>query len=362
MNLLEEHSVNVNAFFDNNPTLIGTAIRSINGNSIKIMSPYKVNGKACLYIIAVTKPEFRRELRSQLQEIGIDMDDIIAVAYESRSYEYMSTLDEKFYQEELQTMYFEEFNKYINWQNPITYNEKINWEKINNRDSRRERLADKYLVRDWVRERIGEKYLTKLYGVWDDANEIDFERLPNKFVLKVNNGSQRNIIVKDKGQIKKEEVCRQLNEWKKINFAYKNLELQYKNIIPKIICEEYLEGVADSVYEYDVYCFHDKPMYIWCIKGSHKPECKASFYDLNWQIQPFSYFYPKDEVMAPKPENLEEMLKLTEVLCKDFSHIRVDWFSLPDGRVLFGEMTFSSCAGICHWEPEEYDTVFGNFI
>lgn len=357
--LLVSHSIKVYAFFDNNSALTEGKKKNISG--VTIVSPHKVSESNCLYIIAVKNPEFRRELRIQLQELGIDMNDIIAI-HCGRSYEYMSKLDEKYYQEEIQTMYFERFGKYINWDNPVTYNEKINWEKLNIKDRRREKLVDKYLVRDWVKEQIGKKHLTQLYGVWNDAYDIDFKSLPNKFVLKVNNGSERNIIVKDKTQINEKEICDKLNDWMHNNFAYINLELQYKNIIPKIICEEYLEGVAEDVYEYDVYCFHGKPMYIWCIKGSHKPDCKASFYNLEWEMMPFSFFYPKDNILAPRPERLEKMLELTSILCKDFQHVRVDWFNLPDGRILFGEMTFSSCAGIAHWTPEEYDTYFGNMI
>jgi len=257
---------------------------------------------------------------------------------------------------------YEKFGKPINWQKPETYNEKINWEKINIKDERRTRLADKYLVREWIKEQIGEKYLTQLYGVWDNACDINFDKLPNQFVLKLNNGSGRNIIVKDKSKFNQVEVCQKLNEWREHNFAYNSFELHYKNIIPKIICEEYLEGLAESVYDYNIYCFHGKPEYIWCIKGSHRPGCQASFYNKKWEMQSFSYGYPKDPVLAPRPSKLEEMLKLSETLSKEFEHVRVDWYNLPDGRVLFGEMTFSTWSGLMHFEPEEYDLVFGNLI
>lgn len=255
-----------------------------------------------------------------------------------------------------------QFGYELDLKNPKTYNEKINWEKLNNRDERKTRLADKYLVKEWVKEQIGEEHLTKLYGVWDDADDINFDTLPDGFVLKTNNGSSRNIIVKDKTQINQADVRRQLNEWKDSNFAYFTREFQYKDIIPKIICEEYLEGVADNVYDYNIYCFHGEPVYIWCIKESHKPNCRASFYNKEWEMQPFSYGYPKDNVLAPKPEKLEEMLELSRILCKDFRHVRVDWYNLPDGRVLFGEMTFSTWAGFRRFEPEEYDTIWGKLI
>ena len=116
--------------------------------------------------------------------------------YNVRNYDYISSLDEKDYRNEIQAMYYEHFSRKINWQNPSTYTEIINWEKVNVRDKRRTELADKYLARKWVGDKIGDEHLTKIYGVWDNANEIKFDELPNAFVLKLNNGSGYNIIVK----------------------------------------------------------------------------------------------------------------------------------------------------------------------
>ena len=356
LEVLTGNSIAVEAFFDNNESVIGSCIQGV-----MIKKPYAMSAEGCVYIVAVDMPRFQKELRQQLYGLGIRKEDVIT--YNNyKAYDYFSTLDEKYYEEEIKELYFEKFGKKMNYQNPVTYNEKINWEKINIKDDRRTRLADKYLVREWIREKIGEKYLTKLYGVWDDPYEIDFAALPESFVLKLNNGCRRNIIVKDKTEINFAEACRRLSSWKNYNFAYSSLELHYRDIVPKIICEEYLEGVADSVYEYDIFCFHGEPMYIWCIKGSHKPECQASFYDTNWNMQPFSYGYPKDPIPAPRPKGLEEMLSLSRILCGEFEHVRIDWNNLPDGRILFGEMTFSTWSGIQKWEPEEYDTFFGSLI
>ncbi|MCI8466534.1 MAG: hypothetical protein HFI63_11900 [Lachnospiraceae bacterium] len=353
--LQKSNAIYLEAFFDNNETIVGTIIEGV-----KIVKPYKIDG-ICIYIIAVDAREHRKAFLDQLQELGIEKENIV-IYYYNRDYDYLSSLKKENYKEEIQDMYYEKFGKRINWQNPITYNEKINWEKLNIRDEKRTRLVDKYLVKTWVKEQIGEKYLTKLYGVWDNADEIDFDTLPNQFVLKLNNGSGRNIIVKDKREMNQDEICRQLEEWKGNNFAFASLELQYKDIVPKIICEEYLDGVAESVYDYNIYCFHGEPVYIWCIKGSHRPGCQASFYNKDWEMQPFSYGYPQDPIPAPKPEKLEEMLALSRILCKEFRHVRVDWYNLPDGRVLFGEMTFSTWSGLMHFEPEEYDFIFGKLI
>lgn len=356
MNHLEDHGVQVSMFFDNNQELIGSKIKEI-----KIIKVYKIENKNCFYIIAMDGILNQEAVRSQLISLGISNSNIAIYDYNC-IYDYLSNLDEKDYKEALQKRYYKVFGREINWEHPITYNEKINCDKLKIHNDIRSRLVDKLLVKDWVKEKIGEEYVTRLYAVWDNVDDVDFDILPNSFVLKVNNGSGRNIIVKDKQRIDKELVCKQLGVWLNQNFAYVSLELQYRDVVPKIICEEYLEGVAEEIYDYNIYCFHGEPEYIWCIKGSHRPGCKASFYNKKWEIQSFSYGYPKDEEVAPVPAKLEEMLRLSRILCKDFEHVRVDWYNLPDGRVLFGEMTFTTWSGLRRFEPDEYDTVFGNLI
>lgn len=354
--LLADTSISITAFFDNNEKLQGSVVENI-----EVFPPYKMEEENCLYIIAVDAMNIREILREQLKALGICEKEIVNY-YFYRDYDYLSTLDEKYYKNEIEAMYYEVLGKKINWQSPAAYTEIINWEKLNVKDERRTRLADKYLVREWVKEQIGEKYLTKSYGVWDNADEIDFDSLPDAFALKVNNGSGRNIIVKNKAELNYEEIRRQLNEWMKSNFAYMSIELHYRDIVPKIICEEYLDGLAENVYDYNIYCFHGKPQYVHCIKASHRPGWSGSFYDKDWVMQPFSYGCPKDPVLAPKPEKLEEMMELSKILSKDFKHVRVDWYNLPDGRVLFGEMTFSAWSGLGEFCPEEYDVIFGNLI
>ena len=351
----QESTVDIIGFFDNNKLLQGKFY-----NGVEITSPYN-KGNEYLYIITVDNGKLRKELYKQLENIGVNSECILTY-FRTKDYEYKSTLDKKFYEEEISEQYEAVFGKKMNWNNPTTYTEIINWEKLNLRDKRRTRLADKYLVREWVKEKIGEEHLTTLYGVWDNVEEINFDNLPNSFVLKPNHRSGRNIIVKDKSKINIDEVCKKLKVELSINHAYISYELHYRDIKPKIICEEYLEGVAESLYDYNIYCFHGEPEYIWCIKGSHRPGCQASFYNKNWEIQPFSLGYPKDPILAPRPERLEEMLELSRKLSGDFEHVRVDWYSLPDGRLLFGEMTFSTWAGIEKFEPEEYDLIFGNMI
>ena len=343
-------------FFDNNNELVGKEI-----DSIRIDKPYKRQETEMLYIISVKNKEQKKELVKQLIYLGINEENII-LCNDGTDPEYNEQAEENEYRDIINSLYLDKFGHEIDFENPKTYNEKINIEKLYTRDPIRTKLADKVEARKWVEEQIGKQYLTRHYGVWNNVEDIDFSILPQAFALKMNNGSGRNILVKDKSKLDIASTIKQLNEWKKSNYAFTAMELHYRDIVPQIICEEYLEDLAETVYDYNIYCFNGTPRYIWCIKGSHRPNCKASFYDTNWKMQPFSYGYPKDEDPAPRPEKLEEMLKLSRILCKQFKHVRVDWYNMPDGRVLFGEMTFATWAGLAKFIPEEYDLAFGKLI
>lgn len=347
---------NIKCFFDNKDDMQGLVIYGI-----PVLKPSNLKEADIKYVISVDDSFIRYQLKKQLMELEIKKDDIMYY-FPHRCRDYHAALRPDEYKTAIEDLFAEEFSRPINWENPQTYNEKINWEKMNLHDDRRALLADKNLVRTWVAERIGEKHLTKHYGVWERPEEIDFKMLPSKFVLKANNGSGRNILVPDKEKMDLSKVFTELNYWMDSNYMFEAFEMHYGNIKPCIIAEEYLDGMAETLYDYNIYCFHGEPKYVWCIKGSHRPGCTATFYDTNWNMQPFSYGYPLDVYPAPKPKKLEEMLELTKTLCKDFEHVRVDWYIMPDGRLLFGEMTFQTWGGMKRFVPEKYDKILGNLI
>ena len=354
---LKKREIEPKCFFDN--MLESGSL--VDGISVVRPENYGVD---YLYIITVKTEKTAQALYSQLQLAGIQEKNIIVQKYYPRTYEFRSQLQESEYQKVIDMEYYERFQTLMNWENPSTYNEKINWEKVYVRDERKTRLADKVLVRNWIKEKIGSQYLNDIYGVWDNEEDINFSRLPEQFVLKLNNGSVRNIIVTDKASIDEDEIRRQLNEWKNINFGHLYLEEQYRGIEPKILCEKYLSGLAEEFYDYDIFCFHGEPKYIQCISGCHREGARAAFYDTNWNKQSFIQAYAYDEELAPRPKNLQKMLELSRVLAKDFAHVRVDWFEYPDSKegFLFSEMTFSTWAGHQKFIPEEYDLKFGEMI
>ncbi len=349
--LVQEYKSSIIAIFDNRK------------KDEKVCVPYKIEGEDILYVVAVGDEGVRKELYTQLQGLGIS-DEHIVMYYKWLCPDYFRNLDPKDYKEAVDDLYTSVLGKKMNWENPRTYNEIICWEKIYAQDERRTRLVDKYSVREWIKEKIGEEYLVGLLGVWDEPEEINFSILPKQYVLKLNNGCRRNIIVKDSATIDKEAIIKQLREWKNDNFAFNSLEMQYYNIPPKIICEEYIEGLGTTTHNMDVFCFHGEPKYVWYRNIVFKNGIKelVRFYDLDWNTMDVEYDYPLDERIVEKPVQLEEMLELSRILSKEFRHVRVDWYVLPTGKLLFGEMTFSSATGIGYFKPEEWDRYFGDLI
>lgn len=277
-------------------------------------------------------------------------------------YEYFKNLPSEQYANELKLWFEKVTGNKLNLDNPKTFNEKIQWLKLYDSTPLKTKLADKYLVREWVEEKIGSEYLIPLLGVWNEFDEIDFNKLPNSFVLKANHGCGWNIIVKDKSKFNIEEARKKFNNWMKLNFAFRvGLELQYMNIKPKIIAEKYLENGNEDLYDYKVFCFNGKAESIMFL-SERKHGLKMAFYDLNWKKLPFVYSYPINKMNIPKPKNLDLLIKLSEKLAEGFAHVRVDFYILNDGSLKFEEMTFTSASGTCKWQPAEQNKIYGDLI
>lgn len=282
-----------------------------------------------------------------------------------KGYIYYNNLNPNLYPQELKEWYKKQTGKELNLDNPQTYNEKIQWLKLYDSTSLKTRLADKYLVREWVKEKIGEEYLIPLLGVWDYFEDINFDKLPNKFVLKANHGCGWNIIVKDKNKFDKKEAKAKFDKWMNTNFAFVNgFELHYKDIKPKIIAEEYIESKNGDLYDYKVFCFNGKPHYILIVWNRiNSSKATRAFFDTYWNIQGFTFDCPLQEhVEFKKPENLQDLLSISSKLSAGFCHARIDFYKLDNEKIKFGEITFTSTSGICKWNPEKYDRILGDYL
>lgn len=229
---------------------------------------------------------------------------------------------------------------------PKTYTEKIQYVKVYDITKEKSDLSDKYLARKWVKDKIGEEFLIPLLGVWDSFDEIDFTQLPNQFVLKTNNASGTNIIVKDKSLIDMRKMRKKMSFWMEQNFAFagKGFELQYNYITPKIIAEKYIEDSNGELNDFKFLCFNGKPFYCWVDVG-RTTDHRRNVYSMDWELQEWNQFsYSNTDYSLGKPKNFDQMVELATILSTGFSHVRVDLYNV-DGTIYFGEMTFTNGKG-----------------
>lgn len=283
-------------------------------------------------------------------------------SHQMLQYDIYKYMDSDKYAIALTDWYYKKTGKDLNLEHPQTYNEIIQWTKLFDMGAEKIALVDKYLVRNWVQKKIGEHYLVPLIGKWDSVDDIDFNALPDKFVLKCNHGCGYNIIVTDKTGMDQQKICQKLNDWLHEDFSFKNgFELQYSKIKRCIIAEEYIENNNEDLYDYKVFCFNGKAKYILFL-SNRKNGLKGQIYDTNWKLQPFVSVSNKSDDIIEKPGNLSELIECAEKLAEGFLQVRIDFYRLNNGSWKFGEMTFTPASGIADWEPAEYDHILGNMI
>ena len=255
----------------------------------------------------------------------------------------------------------------MDWENPQDLNQKINWQKIYGDTSQWPMLADKYRVREYVKERIGEEALPKLYGVWKNADEIDFDTLPDKFVLKTNQGCGTVLLVKDKSELNISETRKKLNEWVKMKFGYETVEPHYLKIKPVITAEELLENDAEfsrSLVDYKVFCLGGKPYCILvCFDRVLGKHVNLSFYDTEWNQMPdiLDGHHKGEAIPVPKPDKLENLLEYSAKLASGHPQVRVDFY-IVNNKIYFGEMTFTSQGGYMDYISRKYSLEMGKLV
>lgn len=261
----------------------------------------------------------------------------------------------------IQLYYFAAFRKFCNFTNPSTFNEKLNWLKLNYKNPLFPTLVDKYEVKAYVSTRIGEEYVIKTLGVYDSFDEIDFEALPNQFVIKCTHDSEGLVIVKDKHCLNKKEAKKKIENALKFNFFYIGREWPYKNVSPRIIVEEYLEDHIDGeLRDYKFFCFDGEPKALFVASDRGIDETKFDYYDLEFHHLDIRQRYPNAGDVR-KPQKFDEMIRLSKVLSKDFPHVRVDFYEV-DGKVYFGEFTFFHFSGFQPFHPNKWDKIFGSWL
>lgn len=246
--------------------------------------------------------------------------------------------------------------------NPQTFNEKIQWLKLYNRDSRYTQLVDKLEVRKFIKENIEENILIPLYGVWDTVDEIDWEQLPNQFVLKCTHDSGGVVICKDKTKFDINLAKQKLNKYLSRNYYYAGREWPYKNVTPRIIAEKYLvDKEKDDLMDYKLMVFNGKVKYTLVASNrSSEFGMNADFFDYNWEHTTFgrpNKSFNKNKIT--KPSNYDKMIYYAERLSKNIPFVRVDFYEV-EKKLFFGEITFYPASGFEKFDPEHYDLFLGN--
>lgn len=255
----------------------------------------------------------------------------------------------------------------LDLENPKTYCEKIQWLKFNHMpyDEKVINRADKYAVRDFIESKGFGEHLVTLYGNWESPEEIDWQELPNRFVLKLNNASGKEYrwFVKDKSSF---SIVKFETEVKAVMFKKFNEfggEFHYGKMLPMIIAEEYLENDQKEILDYSFYCFHGEIAFLSVEQGTIQGLQMIDYYDLNWERSQVKFFedFHRSEQKYEKPDNFDHMVFMAKTLSQGYPHLRVDLYNVA-GKVYFGELTYAPENGYIQWDPLSLDLEYGKRI
>ena len=260
--------------------------------------------------------------------------------------------------------YFRRLHKFPNLKNPKTFNEKLQWLKLYDRKPIYTTMVDKYEAKKYVADIIGEEYIIPTIGAWDKFEDIDFDALPDQFVLKCTHDSGGLAICRDKSKFDIKKARNKINKSLKRNYYWANREWPYKDVKPRIIAEKYM--VDESGYElkdYKFFCFNGEMKLLFVAKdrGLETEETKFDFFDEDFNHLPLTNGHPNSEPPYFKPDNFDEMKELAEKLSENIPQLRVDFYNI-NGKIYFGELTFFHWSGLMPFDPPEWDLKIGEFI
>ena len=261
-----------------------------------------------------------------------------------------------------------QFRKYVGYQldldNPQTFNEKMQWLKLYDHNPLYTKMVDKYEAKKYVADIIGEEYIIPTLGVWTHFDEIDFDKLPDKFVLKCTHDSGSIAICKDKENFDKKTAKKNLKKGLRYNYYYAGgFEWPYKNVKPRIIAEQYMvDDSQKELTDFKLMCFNGKVQCTFTCTGRNTDRgLHVTFYDKNWEKMSFARHYPIERLAMKKPANYEKMIRLAEKLAKSLKFARIDFYEI-NGKIYFGEITFFPGSGMEEFSPIDWDYQLGGWI
>ncbi|MBQ4515412.1 MAG: glycosyl transferase [Clostridia bacterium] len=271
----------------------------------------------------------------------------------------------------LKLLYRINFGKKLNLDNPQSFNEKMQWLKLYDRNPIYTTMVDKYEVKQYVADKIGEEYIIPTLGVWDKFEDIDFDKLPQQFVLKCTHDSGGLVICRDKSKLDIDSARKKITRCLERNYFSSSREWPYKNVKPRIIAEKFMqesdenELTVKGLVDYKFFCFNGAPEWLYISKGlENHSTARISFFDLDGKEMPFRRRdYAPFDTELKLPENYEQMKKIAEKLAKEVNNafVRIDLYSI-NNNIYFSEITFSPCSGMIPFEPEEWDLKLGEYI
>lgn len=324
-----------------------------NSRSYKITKPLRILGRIARKIKHTVLSKKRQDVSNP---------EYLSRIADNRSY---CQIPEEEYPNRLKAWFKELTGEELHLDNPQTFNEKLNWLKLYDKNPLKSLCADKFLAPKWAKKRCPELHTVKILKSWKHAKDIDFSKLPQKFALKCNHGSGMNIIVTDKSKLNIPEAVGKLNYWMQMDYAHWNhsFEIHYSAIPRRIICEEFIENEDEhGLLDYKIHCFNGEPKSIEVQFDHHEGQFTSVFFDINWNRLNITR---KDKIFTsakiPKPNQLIAMLNIAKKLSSAFLYVRVDLYELHN-KVYFGEMTFTPGMCIFLWEPLSIDIEWGKYI
>lgn len=262
----------------------------------------------------------------------------------------------------LRIKYHKRTGKHLNLLNPVTFTEKLQWIKLYDRNPLYTMLVDKYEVKKYVAEKLGEEHIIPLIGVWDDVNEIDFDTLPDQFVMKCTHDSGGLEICKDKSSFDIDTAKSKISDILKQNFYWVSREWPYKHVKPRVIVEKYMQDTeTGELRDYKFFTFNGVPKVMYIATGRGTGETYGDFFDMDFNHIDMTIDHKQAPVPPAKPKKFEEMKVAAQKLAAGIPQVRVDFYEI-DGQFYFGEMTFFHCGGFELLHPESLNEEWGSWI
>lgn len=330
--------------------------RIVYGNHL-CYSPKEITDN-CYMLIAVYSDKTANSIMAELDRQGIEHSDNLRSEVISAT----PLIDDEIF---LKSRFQYKLGYELNLEAPKTMCEKIQWLKLYNRNPEYTKLVDKYEVKQYVKNLIGEEYVIPAYGVWNSFDEIEFDKLPEQFILKCTHDSGSFVVVEGKAVLDKQKAREILEKGLSRNYFYENREWPYKNVQPRIIAEKYIDslGKPEST-EYKISCFDGKVGFLTICGGIAHAEYEKrtnDHYDVNFNHMPWWTYYKNAVTPPEKPEQWDKLIELSEILSKNIPYVRADFY-VDKGKIYFGELTFFTWSGFMKFNPPEWDNILGDYI